>query len=441
LNGLQDEASLATFSPMERRVFKKVIIRLMPILILAFALNYIDRTNIGFAALTMNRDLGLSATQFGFGAGILFFGYCLFEVPSNLLLFRVGARRWLARIMISWGLVTVATIFVTGPTSFYALRLLLGIAEAGFVPGAMFYFSTWIPAQYRSRVLAWFQLAVPLASLISGPLSGSIFKLDGFLGLAGWKWIFVCEGVPAAAIGVSLLFVLSDSPSTARWLTSPEREVVTLNIGGEVRRREVHGLSAALKDPRVLLLAAIQFGFTLGSYAVAIWLPQILQEFHLSNGQVGWLASLPYLCGCIATILWANYVDRTGARTVNLALTCLVGTIGLVISIATDSLNVSLAGMCVALVGITSARGIFWSIPPRFLSGIGAAGGLALINSLGTMGGFFGPILMGWLKQRTGSYTPGLLTMALLILLSGALALVVRRLLQSEPAVETAKQF
>jgi MFS transporter, ACS family, tartrate transporter len=441
LSGPQDGASLATLSPNERLVFKKVIVRLMPILIISFVLNYIDRTNIGFAALTMNRDLGLSATQFGFGAGILFLSYCLFEVPSNLLLFRVGARRWLARIMISWGLVTVATIFVTGPASFYALRLLLGIAEAGFVPGAMFYFSTWIPSHYRSRILAWFQLAVPLASLLSGPLSGYIFKLDGFLGLAGWQWIFVCEGIPSAAIGVALLFVLSDNPSTAKWLTALEREVVTRHISGEVRRREVHGLGAAFKDPRVLLLAAIQFGFTLGSYAVAIWLPQILQEFPISNGQIGWLASVPYLCGCIATILWANYVDRTGARTVNLALTCLVATIGLVISIATDSLNVSLGGMCVALVGITSARGIFWSIPPRFLSGIGAAGGLALINSLGTMGGFFGPLLMGWLKQRTGSYTPGLLTMALLILLSGALALVVRRLLQSEPVAETAKQF
>jgi hypothetical protein len=214
----------------------------MPILTISFVLNYIDRTNIGFAALTMNRDLGLSATQFGFGAGILFLSYCLFEVPSNLLLFRVGARRWLARIMISWGLVTVATIFVTGPASFYALRLLLGIAEAGFVPGAMFYLSTWIPSHYRSRILAWFQLAVPLASLLSGPLSGYIFKLDGFLGLASWQWIFVCEGIPSAAIGVALLFVLPDNPGTARWLTALEREVVTRHIRGEVRRREVHGL-------------------------------------------------------------------------------------------------------------------------------------------------------------------------------------------------------
>ncbi|HDR9872812.1 TPA: MFS transporter [Burkholderia cenocepacia] len=422
----------AVAADKERRVFRRVIMRLLPVLIVAFVLNYIDRTNIGFAALTMNRDIGLSPTQFGFGAGILFFSYCLFEVPSNLALYRLGARRWLARIMITWGLLSVATIFVKGPTSFYILRLLLGIAEAGFVPGAMFFFATWFPVRYRSRILAWFQMAVPLASLISGPLSGAIFKLDTIGGLAGWQWIFICEGLPAFFIGIALLFVLADRPSEAKWLDAEEQQIVERAVSSEKRKNEVHRLGTAFRDPRVLVLAGIQFGFTLGSYAVAIWLPQILKEYQLTNSQVGWLSSLPYLCGCIATILWANYVDRTGARTVNLAITCCVATVGLFVSVATHTLAASMAGMCIALVGITSARGIFWSIPPRFLSGAGAAAGLAMINSIGTMGGFFGPVIMGWIRSVTGSFTAGLVLMGALISVSGLLALVVRHLMKHD---------
>jgi ACS family tartrate transporter-like MFS transporter len=433
MDGLVGGACMSvTGADMERRTFRKVILRLMPILIVAFVLNYIDRTNIGFAALTMNRDLGLSAIQFGFGAGILFFSYCLFEVPSNLALYRYGARRWLARIMITWGVLTAATIFVKGAWSFYALRLLLGVAEAGFTPGCMFYFSLWFPDRYRSQILAWFQMAVPLASLISGPLSSMISRLNGVGGLSSWRWIFICEGLPAALIGVALLFILSDKPEDAKWLTPAERETIRNALASEPRKRGVHKVGAALRDPRVLVCAGIQFGFTLGSYAVAIWLPQILKAYQLTNGQVGWLTSIPYLCGCVATILWARHVDRTGARTVNLAIACVVGTLGLMVSVMMHSLAASMTGMCIALVGITSARGIFWSIPSRFLSGAGAAGGLAMINSIGTFGGFCGPVLMGWLRAVTGSFTVGLVVMGILIGASGMLALVVRHLMRSD---------
>jgi sugar phosphate permease len=419
-------------SDEEQRLFRRVIIRLLPILILGFVVSYIDRTNVGFAALQMNKDLGLSPTEFGFGAGILFFGYCLFEVPSALVLYRVGARRWLARIMISWGVLSVATAFVKGATSFYVLRLLLGAAEAGFVPGSMFFFAAWFPMHYRSRILAWFQMGVPLASMLSGPLSSILFKLHGQAGLSGWQWIFICEGLPAVFVGLAILVLLADTPSSAKWLTPDEASLINRAVANETRKNEVHSVGQAFRDPRVLVLAAIQFGFTLGSYAVAIWLPQILKEYHLTNSQVGWFSSLPYLCGCIATILWANYVDRNGARTVNLAITCCLATVGLAISLATHTLPASLAGMCIALVGITSARGIFWSIPPRFLSGAGAAGGLALINSLATISGFFGPLLMGWLKSLTGSFTVGLSIMGAVMVVSGLLALVVRRMMNRD---------
>ena len=417
---------------LTRRAFRKAIFRLVPILTFAFVLNYLDRTNIGFAAITMNKDLGLSNTAFGWGAGVLFFGYCTFEVPSNWAMYKVGARRWLARIMITWGVLSAATALVTGPSGFYALRFLLGVAEAGFVPGAMVLFAMWFPAQYRSRLLSWFQMSVPVASLISGPLSTTILRMNSAWGLAGWQWLFITEGLPAAIIGVLILFVVTDSPADAGWLSAEEKTAISDAVAAEQRDRSVHRFSSALIDKRVLMLAAIQLGFTIGSYGVAIWLPLILKGHDLSTTAVGWLASIPYLCGCVATVTWSAHVDRTGQRTNNLILACLVGAIGLVTSVLFASLAMSLIGICVALMGITAARGIFWSIPPRFLAGMGAAGGLALINSIGTLGGFFGPAVMGWLKDATGSFNIGLLIMAGLIALSAVLTLLLRLLLQQD---------
>ena len=409
---------------VEEAAFSKVMWRLVPLLTVCFLVNYIDRTNVGFAALTMNKDIGLSNTEFGWGAGVLFFGYCFFEVPSNALLYRFGARVWLARIMITWGLLAAATAFVVGPHSFYAVRFLLGVAEAGFNPGVMFFFMAWFPAQYRSRMLAWFQMAIPLSAVISGPLSSAVMQANGLLGLAGWQWMFIVEGLPAAILGIVLLVLLTNRPQEAKWLTAEERLAVANAVSAETRHRTVQNFRSAAKDPRVLLLAAIQFGFTLGSYGIGIWLPLILREQHLSILAIGLISAVPYLCGCVATILWAASVDRSGRRIANLVVTCEVGAVGLLIAIWIPTLGMSLFGLSIAIIGVTSARGIFWSIPPRFLSGKGAAGGLALISSIGTLGGFLGPMSMGWLRETTGSFSLGLAVMAGFIALSGLLALL-----------------
>jgi MFS family permease len=392
----------------ESRVFAKVAWRVLPLLTIAYVFNYLDRNNIGFAALTMNREIGLTATAFGRGAGMLFVGYCFLEVPSNMVLYRVGARKWLARIMITWGLVSAATIFVTGAWSFYLLRFLLGAAEAGFFPGVAFYISHWFPADYRTRVVAWFMVAIPISSVVGGVLSGALLQMNGILGLAGWKWLFVLEGLPVTVLGLVVLRVLTERPEEATWLTDAERAVIRSRVAGEVRHNEVRNLLPALTDVRVLILAAVQFGFLVGSYGVGIWLPQIVKQGQLSNFEVGMVTSGVYAFASIAMIAWAYHVDRGGNKVVNLALACLLSGIGLVGAIVATNFWVSVAWRTVSLAGINGARGIFFTIPMRFLTGMALAGGLAFINSIGTAGGFVGPQIMGWLVDRTGSFSAGL---------------------------------
>ena len=399
----------------------------MPLLIAAYVLNYLDRNNLGFAALQMNEDLGLTATQFGRAAGILFLGYCFFEVPSNIALYRVGPRIWLARIMITWGLISAATIFVTGALSLYLLRFFLGVAEAGFFPGVAFYLGTWFPSAYRTRMIAWFMVAVPISSVVAGPVSGELLRMDGVLGMAGWKWLFLLEGLPVAVLGLVALRVLADRPEQAAWLTDAERTIVRDRIGGERREREVRHLGAALKDVRVLILAGVQFGFLVGSYGVGLFLPQILKLGNLSDREVGYLSSGAYVVATVGMIVWAGQVDRRGGKIINLALACFVSAVGFLWAIASSNFWVAFMGLTVALTGINAARGIFWTIPPRFLTGIAAAGGLAFINSIGTMGGFVGPYMMGWLTDRTGSYTAGLAAMSGFLLLATGLSLSLKR--------------
>src|SRR5471030_2063028 len=260
---------------------RKAALRFVPLLTIAYLFNYLDRTSLGFAALTMNQQLGLTAAQFGLAAGILFRSYSTFEIPSNLLLYRIGARRWLARIMITWGLLSAATAFVVGPNSFYGLRLLLGIAEAGFFPGVTFFLAAWFPAQFRTRMLAWFLIGIPASSLVGGPVCGMLLQMNGIWGLAGWQWLFILVSLPCIPLGVLTLRLLADRPATATWLTPEERDVLQNTLDSEVRERPHTSLLGALKDTRVLILAAIQFGFTLGSYGIGIWLPLILKEYHL----------------------------------------------------------------------------------------------------------------------------------------------------------------
>jgi sugar phosphate permease len=412
----------------ERRVFAKIGWRLMPILILAYVFNYLERNNVGFAALTMNQAIGLTATQFGFGAGVFFVGYCLLEIPSNIALYRVGARRWLSRIMISWGLASAATALAVGPNSFYALRLLLGVAEAGFFPGVAFYLGTWFPSQYRTRMIAWFMVAIPVSSVIGGPISGWLLGFHGVGGLDGWQWMFLLEGLPVVLIGLALLWMLADRPEDVTWLTDDERRIVRERLAAEQRPREVRHFSTAVRDVRVILLALVQFGFLVGSYAIGIFLPLILKEGQLTDVQIGFVSSGCYLAAVIGMILWAAHVDRGASKVVNLAIACAVSACGFLGAILFEkNFWVSVMWMAVALTGVNGARAIFWTIPPRFLTGMAAAGGLAFINSIGTTGGFVGPYVFGFLTDRTGSFSAGLYAMTGFLVFASILAFSLRR--------------
>ncbi len=415
-----------------RTAFRKIIWRLMPLLTLGYIFNYLDRGNIGFAALQMNRELGLTAAQFGFGAGILSLGYCAFEIPSNLALYRFGARVWVARIMITWGLVAAGCALISGPASFYSIRFLLGVTEAGFFPGVTFLLSRWFPVEYRARMLAIFLLGVPVSSVVGGPISGALLGLDRIGGLSGWQWMFIIEGAPVVVLGFLVLRFVADRPAVAAWLTPAEKAAVTAQIAAEPRHREVSHLWTALKDPRVLILALIQFGFTTGSYGVSIWLPQIIKLHFSSNLTVGFVSAGPYVIAAAAMLLWAGVVDRSGKRVGNLILTCGLAAAGLLLSVAFDAFWISFFWLTVALVGITAARAVFWTIPARFLTGVAAAGGLAFINTIGTLGGFVGPAVVGWLKDLTGSFSAGLAGMGAFLLASAVLTWTLRLLVPNE---------
>ena len=411
---------------------RKAALRFVPLLTIAYLFNYLDRTSLGFAALTMNHALGLSAGQFGFAAGIFFLAYSTFEIPSNLMLYRFGARRWLARIMISWGLVSAANALVIGPNSFYGVRLLLGLAEAGFFPGVTFFLAAWFPAQYRTRMLAWFLIGIPASALVGGPVCGMLLQMDGIWGLAGWQWLFILVSLPCIPLGILTLYLLADNPESAAWLTPREREVLRQVLAAELRERPHSSLLAALKDVRVQILAAIQFGFTLGSYGIGIWLPLILKEYHLSTLSIGWISAIPYLFASVGMILWARYVDRSGQRIFNMAVACFLGAAGLVAPIISGSLTVALVGFSVALIGVSASRAIFWTIPTRFLTGVAAAGGLAFINSIGTVGGFAGPYMMGWLKDFSGSYLAGLTAVAVILVAASAASMSLKLVMSKE---------
>jgi len=420
-------------SDEERRVFTKIAWRLMPVLTASYIINYLDRTNISFAALTMNEAIGLDAAQFGFGAGVFFAGYCLFEIPSNLVLYRVGARRWISRIMITWGLVSAAMSLVAGPGSFYFMRALLGAAEAGFFPGIAFYLATWFPAEFRTRIVAWFMVAIPISAVIGGPASGLLLGMNGVGGLQGWQWLFIVEGAPAVLVGIAILWVLTDTPENTAWLSEGEKQIVRARLLAERRPKEVRQFWKALRDPRVIVLALIQVGFLIGSYGIGNFLPQMLDTGWLSDLQIGFVTSGCYAVASVGMILWATYVDRGGSKVVNLALACGTSAAGFLGAIVfADSFWVSVFWMAVAITGVNGARAIFWTIPPRFLTGVAAAGGLAFINSIGTTGGFVGPTIMGWLTERTGSYSAGLMAMCGFLLVATALAAGLRRLAPGE---------
>jgi len=408
--------------------------RIIPLLAVGYIISYIDRSNVGFAALTMNRDLGLTATQFGFAAGTFYFGYCLFEVPSCIALRHYGARRWLARIMITWGLAAAGTSLAVGPVSFSVFRFLTGACEAGFYPGVMFYLSTWIPLAGRARAFAWFNVANPLSSVISGPVSASLLKLNGYGGLAGWKWLLLCEGLPACVLGIYTWYALPDRPSAARWLTNEQKEALEKRLAAESPVGAAHDLWAALRDPRVMILSFSYFCLIVGVLGVTLWLPQMLRQQGLSTTAIGFTSAIPYLAASIGMIVWSRRMDRTRAFLGNYVVACILAASGFALSVAVNSLPIMIAGISLALVGMNACRPALFSLLPGFLQGAAAAAGIALVNSIGNLGGFFGPYMMGWLKDATGSFTAGLFGLAAMLTLAAVTAPLIRVFKDFRPA-------
>ena len=415
---------------LETRVLRKVTLRIVPFVMLLYFIAFIDRVNIGFAALTMNKELGFSPTVFGFGAGIFFLGYFLFEVPSNLVLDKVGARIWIARVMITWGLISGAMAFVHSPNSFYALRFLLGAAEAGFFPGIILYLSYWFPARQRAAVTAIFMAAAPLSTVLGSPVSGALLEMHGLLGLSGWQWMFIIEAVPALILGVIVLFYMTDRPEKAKWLRDDERNWLVTTMNAEAAKKAGtanHSVWRGLADPRVIALSLVYFGTSAGLYTLGIWAPQIIKEFGLSSLQVGFLNALPGIVAIVAMVLWARHSDRSGERTWHVVSACLLARLGLVLAGFAGSVIAVLLALTLVNIGISSAKPPLWSMPTLFLSGSAAVAGIATINSIGNLGGFVGPAMIGWIKDLTGSFQGGLFFVAALLVLSAVLTLVLAR--------------
>jgi ACS family tartrate transporter-like MFS transporter len=421
--------------PLERRTIAKVSARLIPFLIVCYFVAYLDRVNVGFAALTMNKDLGLSASAFGFGAGIFFLAYFLFEVPSNLFLERVGARKWIARIMFTWGVISGATAFIGGETSFYAVRVLLGAAEAGFFPGIIFFLTLWFPAVYRARIIGYFMAAIPLSTVIGAPLSGWLLGLDGFMGMKGWQWLFILEAAPALILSVVVYFYLTDRPADATWLEPDERAWLVARLQQEQTKREtVHRYSVmqALLNPKVLALSLVYFGAVATNYGLSFFLPQIVKAFGMSNLQAGLVTALPYVVGVISIVWWGRHSDRTLERRFHLAIPLFVASAGIATSTALDDPTMKMIALSIAGFGIFGCLPVFWTFPTSFLSGAAAAGGIALINSIGNLAGFAGPYAMGRIKDVTGSYTGGLLSLSAV----GFLAMIIVFALDHDHSLE-----
>jgi len=430
------------FSPeLKRRTILKVSWRLLPLIVVCYLINYIDRTNVSFAALTMNKDLGLTATMFGFGAGIFFFGYAFFEVPSNMVLQRVGARLWIARIMITWGIISALMAAATGPISFLVLRFLLGVAEAGFFPGMIFYLTQWFPSAVRARAISILYIAVPVSNAVAAMLSGIILGMDGMLGLKGWQWIFIIEAMPAILLAFVVLRLMTDRPAIATWLKPDEREWLESELEAERRQVESAGrisMLQALFDWRVLVLSAIYLTGVTASYGVVFFLPQIIKSLGLSNLMTGFVTAIPYTIGTIGLILWGYSSDRYHERRWHLIISTTVAAVGLFCAGWFSHSFWAVAAVAVAAVGIYGSRPSFWPMPSLFLTGGAAAVGMALINSIGNLGGYLGPIVVGMIKDSTKSFEMALYFLGACALLSAVITLLATRATDAARALEPA---
>ena len=408
---------------IEKSAMRKIYLRLLPFAIFTYFLAYVDRINVSFAGLTMQGDLQMSAAAFGFAAGTFYWGYFIFEVPSNVIMEKVGARLWIARIMITWGIFAGITAMVTGSTSFAVVRFFLGVAEAGFFPGIVLYFTYWFPSHHHARIVSGFLIGLPIAVAAGAPISTAILALDGLFGLRGWQVMYIAEAIPTVLIGIVTLFVLTDKPEQARFLTAEEKTWLANRLAAERKAKEAvrtFGMWESMFNPKVLLLALNYFGIVVASLGMLIFIPQIIKSIGSgsSNMAVGWLTMIPYICGGISLVVWGRISDRMHERRWNLLGACMVSAVGLFIAGYMMGTWWSLVGMSVAAMGFYGSKGPFWAMPPMFLTGTAAAASIAWINSIGNLGGFFGPWYVGFMKDLTGSYAGGLYGLALLCLAS-----------------------
>ncbi|WP_158921892.1 MFS transporter [Acidisphaera sp. S103] len=412
---------------LERQTIRRVARRLLPMLMACYFVAYLDRVNVGFASLTMNRALGFSSAVYGFGGGIFFLGYFIFEVPSNILLSKVGARRWIARILVTWGIISACTAFISGPTSFYSVRFLLGLAEAGFFPGIILYLTWWFPSYYRSRIVGMFMAAIPLSNILGSLVSGVLLDLDGRFGFAGWQWLFILEAIPAVILGVAFWFTMTDWPSEAHWLTVDQRNWLTTRLNTEQSQRESirhYSLTQALTNKRVLLLSLVYFGGTFSGYGIVLFQPQIVHRLAAGYGMTGVINAIPYVFAAAAMILWGRHSDHTGERPKHVAIAYSVGAAGLIATALMTDPILTMTMLVIAAMGQSSTGPTFWSLPTAMLSGTAAAGGIALINALGNLGGFFGPYIFGLIKDASGgSFTFALMVLALGPIMSASIVL------------------
>jgi ACS family tartrate transporter-like MFS transporter len=400
---------------IEQATMRKVYLRVLPLAMIVYFFCYLDRINVSFAALHMNADIGLTAAAYGLSSTAFYLGYCVFEVPSNVILEKVGARIWIARIMITWGLCSGATAFATGPFSFLVIRFLLGLAEAGLFPGIVLLFTHWFPDHHRGRIVSSFTLALPISVMLGAPVSMAILGMDGFLGIAGWKWIYLMEALPTVLLGCCVLVLLTDRPVRANWLSAEQKSWLISTLERERRAVEAtrkFTLWQAMVDPKILLLAVNYFGIVTASLGLLLFVPQIIKSLGATNMGTGFATALAYACGAISMLAWGWVSDRMGERRWNLFLACVLATVGLVLAGAMMGRWWALAGMCMATAGFYGTKGPFWAMPSMMLTGTAAAAGIAWINSIGNIGGAIGPALVGWIKDFTGGYSGGLYGLA-----------------------------
>ncbi|MFE2182461.1 MFS transporter [Streptomyces sp. NPDC059455] len=415
----------------ENTVYRKVVRRIVPFLVLCYVASYLDRVNVGFAKLQMSDDLGFSEAAYGLGAGLFFIGYFLLEVPSNLMLQRVGARTWIARIMISWGLVSAAFMFVTNEATFYVLRFLLGAAEAGFYPGVILYCTYWFPSHRRARVIAMFMSAIPVAGIFGNPLSGWIIdSFQGVNGWQGWQWMFLLEAVPALLVGVVTFFYLDDGVRDAKWLTDEEKAVVERAVADDGAHRTVHGrVRDAFREPRVWLMCLIYFCFVMGQYALTFWMPTFVESTGIEgNVAIGVLSAVPFVAALVAMNLFGRSADKRRERRWHLVIPSLMGAVGFSLSaVWNGSTTLSLIALSVAAAGVLTCAPLFWSLPTAFLGGTAAAAGLAIINSVGNLAGFVSPYMIGALKDATGSASIPMYVLAFTLVVGAAAVLTTKK--------------